>query len=103
MWEQAPGEQKTVRGPPSEEEGLEEAILDELTSALIPHSPVPLQVEEVEEIRKSEVKLHPGRMEGWGIGVLRFAGYFSLTYSDFIGNEFNIFPESALPVMVPGG
>lgn len=59
-------EQKRVRDPPSEEEGLAKTRLDQLTSASTPHPPVPLQVEEAEEIRKSEMKLHPGRMRGGG-------------------------------------
>jgi len=36
--------------------------------------------------RKSGVKLSPGS-QGWGECVLRFSFYFSLPYSDLIGNK----------------
>jgi len=43
------------------------------------------------------VKLSPGRREGWGEDVLRFRFYFSLSYSDLIGNKLNkFFPMSSL-------
>lgn len=48
-------EQKSVRSPPPEEEGGAETILVELISAHIPLCH--LRAEEVEETRKSEVKL----------------------------------------------
>ena len=61
---------KSVRSPPSEEEGAAETTCDELTATSIPHPPCAAQGEEVE---KSGMKLSWGRREGWGEGVLRFA------------------------------
>jgi len=41
------------------------------------------------EVEKSGVKLSLGKREGWGEGVLRFNFYFSLSYSNLIGNKLN--------------
>jgi len=35
------------------------------------------------------VKLSPGRREGWGEGAFKICTYFSLSYSDLIGDELN--------------
>ena len=73
-----------MRSPPPEEEGAAETTCDELTATPIPHTPVLLGGRRQ---GKSGVKLSPGRREGWGEGVLRFGFYFSLPYSDLIGNK----------------
>ena len=59
---------------------------DELTATLIPRPRVLLWEEEVENLW---VKLNPGRRERWREGVIRFSFYFSLSYSDWIGNKLN--------------
>lgn len=51
-----------------EEKRVAETICDELTTAPIPHLPVPLGGRKVE---KSGVKLRPGRREGWAEGVFK--------------------------------
>jgi len=51
-----------VRSPLSEEEGATQTMCDELIATLIPHPPVLLRGEEVEN---SGTKLSPGRREGW--------------------------------------
>ena len=49
-------------------------MCDELTTTPIPHPPVLLAGQEVEE---SGAKLSPGRREGWGEGVLLRLGFIS--------------------------
>jgi len=71
-------------GEESEEEGAAEALCDELTITPISLSPCAAHGEEAENLG---VELSPGRREGWGEGVLRFSFYFSLPYSDLIGNK----------------
>ena len=48
--------------------------------------------------------MSPGRTEGWGEGVFKIWFYFSLSYSDLIGNKLNYFTqlESFLPMTVTG-
>jgi len=76
---------QSVRSPPPEEEGAAETTHDELTTTPIPHLPVPLRRRKQ---RKSGVKLNPERKEGLGEGVFKaFWFYFSLPYSDLIGNK----------------
>ena len=75
---------KSVRSPPPEEEGAGETTCDELTTIPISHPPAPLRERRK---RKSEVKLSPGRREGWREGVFKIWVYFSLSYSDLIGNN----------------
>jgi len=77
---------KSVRSPLAEEEGAAETACEELTAIPIPHSTKPLCGEKVENMG---VKLSPGIRKGWGEGVLRFSFYFSLPYSDLIGNKLN--------------
>lgn len=89
-------QQKRVRGPPSEEEGLADTILDELTSAPIPHPPRATAGRGGRGNQEIRSEVAPWKNGGVGVGVLRFAGYFSLPYSDFIGSEFSIFPKSSL-------
>ena len=90
---------KSVRSPPPEEERAAETMCDEQTTTPIPHPPAPLRREEVEN---SGVKLSLGRNEAWGEGVFKICFYFSLSYSDLIGNKLVFFPqvESVLPVTV---
>jgi len=54
----------------------------------MPHSPSPCTTWG-EEVEKSGVKFNLGRKERQGEGVLRFIFYFSLSYSDLIGNMLN--------------
>jgi len=41
------------------------------------------------EGREMGVKLSPGRRQGWGKVVSKIWFYFSLSYSDLIGDELN--------------
>jgi len=60
-------QRKSVRSPPTEEEGAAETTCDELTV-----TPVPVSLSCSEGGgREMGVKLSPGRREGWGEGVLR--------------------------------
>jgi len=59
---------------------------DELITTPIPRPPAPLGGEEVEN---SGVKLSLGRRERWGEGVFKIFFYFSLLYSDLIGDKLN--------------
>jgi len=43
----------------------------------------------VEEVENSGVKLSPGRREGWEEDVFKIWFYFSLSYSDVIGDKLN--------------
>ena len=51
-----------MRSPPPEEEGAAETTCDELTVTPIPHPPALLGG----YVENLEVKLCPGRREGWG-------------------------------------
>jgi len=47
--------------------------------------------------REMGLKMSSGRREGWGQGVLRFRLYFSLSYSDLIGDElYSLFSPSSV-------
>lgn len=74
---------KSVRNLPPEEEGAAEKICGELTTIPILCYPVLLCEEEVEKL---EVKLSLGRIEDGGRGF-KICFYFSLFYSDLIGNK----------------
>jgi len=76
----------TGAGEECVEEGAAETTCDELTPMPIPCPPAPLVGR---KWRKSGVKLRAGRREGWGKVFLRFGFYFSLSYSDLIGNKRN--------------
>ena len=78
------GEEREESSP--EGEGAAETTCDELTTTPIPCPPVPLAGEEVENLG---VKLSLGRREGWGEGVFKIWVYFSLPFSDLIGNTLN--------------
>jgi len=54
---------KSVRSPPSEEEGVAETTCDELTAVPFPCPPVPLLGEEVEKIGS---KVEPRKNRGVG-------------------------------------
>ena len=77
---------QSVRNLPPEEEGAAETTCDELTA--VPPFPIPLRCSGAGG-REMGVKLSPGRRDGWGEGVLRFRFYFSLSWSDLIGNKWN--------------
>ena len=76
---------QSLRSPPPEEEGAAKTTCDELTTAPVPCPPEPLGGEKGE---KREVKLSPGRREGGG-RCFKIWFYFSLSYSDLIGDELN--------------
>jgi len=76
-----------MRSPSPEEEGVAETTYDELTTNL-PHSLSPCAAQS-EKVENSGVKSSPGIREGYVKVVLRFSFYFSLPYSDFIGNKLN--------------
>jgi len=69
-------------GEESEEEGAAETTCDELTTTPIPCPPVLLSGKEVEN---SGVKLSPGRRGGVKV-FFKIWFYFSLSYSNLIGN-----------------
>jgi len=66
-------QEKSVRSPPPEQEGVTEAICAELTLTPISLSHCPFQGGGV---RETGLKLSLGRREGWGEGVLR-SGFIS--------------------------
>jgi len=75
-------------------------MCDELTTTPIPSPSVQLWGRG----RKS-VKLSPGKREGWGVeDEFKIWFYFSLSYSDLIGDKLNFPPpvNSILSVMVTG-
>jgi len=53
-----------------------------------------IQGEEAENQEFS--KLRPGRREGCGEGVFKIWFYFSLSYSDLLGDTLNFFPKFSL-------
>ena len=77
---------KSVRSPPSEEEGAAEIMCDELTATPIPHPPVPLGGGG----RGIGSKAEPGKKGGvGGRCVFKIWFYFSSSYSDLICNKLN--------------
>jgi len=68
--------------PPPEDEGAAATMCDELIA-----TPFPVPLCSSGEVENMGVKLSPGRMDGWGKGVLRFD--FSLSCSDLIGAKLN--------------
>ena len=76
---------KSVRNPPFEKEGVTETTCDELTTTPIPRPPVLLGGRR--ERNGSEAE--PGKKGGVGRRCLKIWIYFSLSYSDLIGDEFN--------------
>jgi len=96
-------QEKGVRSTPPEEEGAAETRCDELTVTPIPRTPVSLGGRRE---RKSGVKLSPGRKEESGEGIFKIWVYFSLSYSDLIGNKLIFFfspqVQSVLSVTVTG-
>jgi len=77
---------QSVRSSPPEEEGVAETTCDELTAAPIPRPPVLLGGRRE---RKSGVKLSLERRGGVGGRCFKIWFYFSLPYSDLIGDELN--------------
>ena len=77
---------KSVRSAPPEEESTAETTCDELTTTPVTHPLMPLWGRRQ---RKLGVKLSPERRERWGEDVYKIWFYFSLSYSDLIGNKLN--------------
>jgi len=73
---------QSVRSPPPEEKGAAETTCDELTVTPISCPPALLRGGE----REMGVKLSPGRRRGGG-RCLKIWFYFSLSYSDLIGDK----------------
>jgi len=72
-----------VRSPPSEEEGEAKTTRDELTS-----TPIPVPLRRSGGGRKEiGSKAEPEKKGGVGEDVLRLSFYFSLPYSNLIGNK----------------
>jgi len=71
-------------GEESEVEGAAETTCYELTTTPISHPPAPLAGGGGREIR-SEVE--PGKKGGVGERCFKMCFYFSLSYSDLIGNK----------------
>jgi len=80
--------------------GAAETTCDELTTTPFACSPVPLGGRR--QRNRSEVE--PRKKGGMGGRCFKIWFYFSLFYSDLIGNKLNNFPqmEPVLPVMVIG-
>jgi len=74
-----------VRSPPPEQEGVAETTWDELTTAPIPRPPGLLGRRR--ERNGSEVE--PGQKGRVGGRCFKIWFYFSLSYSDMIGDELN--------------
>jgi len=81
---------KSVRSLPPEEAGAAETTFDELTVTPNPHPPVLLGGEEVEKQEWSWAR-EEGR---GGRKVFKIWVYFSLSYSDLIGDKLNEFPQA---------
>jgi len=76
---------KSMRSPHPEEEGAAETTCDELTVTPIRRPPAPL--EEGRERNRSKVELR--KKGGVGGRCFKIWIYFSLSYSDLIGDELN--------------
>jgi len=87
------------KSPPPEKEEEAEAMCNGLTAAPFP---VPLH-HSGEGCRETGVKSTLGRREGWGECVFRIWIYFSLSYSDLIGDELNcLFSPSSVSFVCNG-
>ena len=77
---------KSVRSPPPEEEGAAETACDGLTAA-----PIPIPLRRCRGGgRGIGSKAEPGKKGGvGGRCVFKIRFYFSLSYSDLIGNKLN--------------
>lgn len=83
-------QRKGVRSPSSQEEGAAEAMCDELTA-------VPILWPLYHcwgGSRESGSKWILGRRDRWEEGVFKILFYFSLSYSNLIGNTFNFSTSS---------
>jgi len=74
-----------VRSTPPEEEGAAQTTCDELTVTPIPGPPAPFEGRR--ERNGSEAE--PGKKGGVGGRCFKIWVYFSLSYSDLIGDELN--------------
>jgi len=88
---------QSVRSSPPEEEGAAETRCDELTVTPIPGPPAPRE--------RNGREAEPGKKGGVGGRCFKIWFYFSLSYSDLIGDKLNFFSpqvQSVLSVMVTG-
>jgi len=76
---------QSVRSPPPEEEGAAETTCDELTAAPIPRPPALLRGKR----ERTGSEAEPGKKGGVGGRCFKIWFYFSLSYSDLIGDELN--------------
>jgi len=84
---------QSVRSPPPEEEGAAETACDELTTTPIPLLPVPLGGRR----ERNRTEVEPGKKGGVGGRCFKIWIYFSLSYSDLIGDELNsLFSSSSV-------
>jgi len=74
-----------VRSPPPEGRGAVVTTCDELTITPIPHTPAPLGGRR----EKNGSEAEPGKKGGVGRRCLKICIYFSLSYSDLIGDKLN--------------
>jgi len=89
---------QSVRSPPPEE-GAAETMCDELTTTPIPHPSVLLGGRR--ERNRSEAE--PGKKGGVGGRSFKIWIYFSLSYSDLIGDELNsLFSPSSVCFVCDG-
>jgi len=82
-----PEQGKSVRSPPPAKEGAAETTCDELTVTPIPRPSALLGG--WGGGRETGVKLSPGKKGGVGGRCFKIWIYFSLSYSDLIGDELN--------------
>jgi len=76
---------QSVRNPPTEEEGAEETKCDGLTVTPIPHPSSPLAGRK----ERNRSRVDPGKKGGVGGSCFKIWFYFSLSYSDWTGDELN--------------
>jgi len=90
---------KSMRGPPPEEEGAAETMFDQMTVTPVPHPPAPLGGRR--ERSGSEVE----RRKKGGVGgrCFKIWFYFSLPYSDLIGDKLNFLFSPSSVCFVPDG
>jgi len=88
-------------GEEYEQEGVADTRCDGLTTTPIPHLPAPCGGRKE---TKLGVRLSLGSKEGWEEGIFKIRFYFSLSYSDLIGDKLNQFAqvETVFPMTVTG-
>jgi len=83
-----PEQGKSVRSLAPEGQGAAETMCDELTVTPIPHLPAPLGGRR----ERNRIETEPRKQGGVGARHLKIWIYFSLSYSDLIGDELNSRP-----------